>query len=324
VKGASLLGDVSVTDGIGQIKVDVAEAGTINAGAATVTVRGLSFVDENFASTGTVRSVSMGQWLNSDDVPESFSAAAVQRLSSKGSFEPGLQVTGVLDTVKVGGTIAGSWNVNRAATPLTVGSTGFSWSATFGSLPGMSVRKTFQGSLTAPSLHFFKAGAIFLGSLTLTAAGTTDLPLLNTGSIVNSAILTSGSIGKVISRDLAGSVLYAGLTAEVFPASAPDFASPATIASVVLRGTGTGATTLGFDGAFIAATNLGTLSLGTTKTNNNGLIYGIAARSIGRLTVRDTTRPQTISLEAVHDASTLAAQLAAGKLQLGDLTLRVI
>lgn len=323
-KGVTLVGDVSVTGGIHKLDVDSADTGSINAGSSPITIQGISFVDENFTSTGPVHSVTMGQWVDSDASPETFSAAAVGRLASRGSFQPGMQITGALGATKIGGTADGTWNVGRASSPITVGAgIGADFNGTFGTLAGLTVKGAFDGFLTAPSMRFFSAKSMKSATLNLTAASTMDLGAITvSGSIAYTSILTAGDIGKLTAGQLSNCRVFAGISSPSLPMTSSDFSATASIGSVVLHSTS--GSLVSFDSARIAASKLGVLSLGTTRTGNGGMQFGVAAQNIGLLTVQDRTHPQTIKLRSVQDAATLAAQLSAQKAQLGDLTLQIV
>ena len=323
-KGVTLVGDVSVTGGIHKLDVDSADTGSINAGSSPITIQGISFVDENFTSTGPVHSVTMGQWVDSDASPETFSAAAVGRLTSRGSFQPGMQITGSLGPTKVGGSIGGTWNAGRSA-QISVGSVAEGWNGEFTGLTGLKVAGVFTGTLTAPTLSFLKVGSMHVADINLTAPNTTDLHVLTAGTMMYAHILATGNIGKITAARLLDSEVFAGVgplqPGQGLPLTASDFTAPAAISSITLNWHGKG---VSFDSDVVAATNIGSLDLGTTRSANGGLPYGIAARGLGSVTVVDTSHPQTIRLRAVHDPATLAAQLAAQKLELGDLVFRVI
>jgi hypothetical protein len=138
-------------------------------------------------------------------------------------------------------------------------------------------------------------------------------------------ILAAGNIGKITAARLLDSEVFAGVgplqPGQGLPLTASDFTSPAAISSITLSWHGNG---VSFDTDVVAATNIGSLILGTTRSADGGLPYGVAARDLGRVTVRDTSHPQTIQLRSVHDPATLATQLAAQKVQLGDLVFRII
>jgi hypothetical protein len=329
VKGAALLGDVTISGGLGKVNADLAQAGTINAGPAAVTIQGQSYVDENFSSTGPVRDVKISQWLNSDNVSEMFSATSIARVSTRGSFDAGLQLSGsdhglTLGSMKVPGTIGGQWMITGSSAPLNVGGTASDWNATIGNLPSVTVRGTFAGSLTVPSLRFLKVGGdMSFSSLTLTATGTNDLPLLKTAVLDRSLINAAGSIGKIEANALQYSGIFAGVSTipagDVLPASVSDLSSSATIASIVLHPK---PVQTGLLGTNIAAANLGVLLLASTRTDNNHTMFGVAASTIKELIAIDKSRPQTIRLLNVQNSAQLAAQLAAEKITFGNLIIR--
>ena len=325
VSGATLLGDVNVPGGINVLKIDSADSGSIDAGSSAVTVEGKSFVDENFTSTGAVRTLTVGQWADSDSNPETFSAASIGRVSSRGNFMPGLQLSGSLGSLRAGGSISGTWNVPHVSAPLLVGGTTSSWDATFQNLPGMKDSGIFSGNLTAPSLGFLKVGSVDFGTVNLTAPNATDLPLFTGGTMLSVHVLAAGNVGRIMASQILDSKIFAGVgtlpDGQFLPESPSDFANPASIGSITLKRRGKG---VNFDSVEVAATNVGTLTLGTVKSANAGFTYGVAAESIGHLSASDISRPQTITLNAVQDAATLAAQLAAEKIQVGDLVFRIV
>jgi hypothetical protein len=319
-KGVTLVGDVSVTGGLHKLDVDSADTGSIDAGSSPITVQGLSFVDESFTTTGPVRSVTMGQWVDSDASPETFSAASIGRLTVRGSFQPAMQITDALGATKIGGTIGGTWDVGRAPGPISVGgSIGADFNGTFGAMAGLTVRGAFNGTLTAPSLQFLNVGSMREATVNLTAVSTNDLRKLNAGPIAYSSILSAGNIGNVVASQLLNCRFLAGATS--LPVTASDFSSAASIASIALHPKSTAL--LSFD-SVVAATSIGSLLLGTTRTNNGGVPYGVAARSIQRFAVFDQTQHRTIILKNVHDPAALGAQIAAQKVALGDLILRIV
>jgi hypothetical protein len=324
IKGATLVGDVSVPMGLHKLDIDSAQSGSIDAGSSPTTIRGLSFFDENFSSTGLVRTLTIGQWADSDSAPEIFSAAAVGRIRSGGNFTPGLQLTGTLGPASIRGGIGGTWNVGQAST-LIVDSVAPDWNATFGSLSTLDVKGVLQGTITTSKLNTLRVSSIYFATINLTAPNATDLGRMTGGKLMYFHILAAGSIGRIMASELLDSTVFAGIgplaSGQGLPLTESDFVTAESIGSIRLTGRGK---SVGFATSVIAATDIGSLMLGTTRTDDGGLRFGVAAREIGILSVRDTTHPQTIVLRSVRDPATLAAQLAQQKLHLGDLVFRII
>lgn len=324
------LGDVTIAKAVPQLQIDVAQAGMISVGSTAIAIKGKQFVDENFSSSARILSLKMLQWVDSDNVPETFSATTIGRLSIPGSFAPGLQLSGggkgpTLGPTRVGGTIGGQWNIHGGTASLKVGSTASSWNATFDSLPALTVVGQLSGSMTVPSLKSVKAGSVFIATLNFSTAGKTDLPLLKAGTVDVLTIDSAGSIGTISAKAIANSTIFAGgvsvPSGDVLPASPSDFASNAVIGAIVLHPSGK---LTGLAGSLIAAERLGSLSLGTIQTNNMGFKFGVAGSSIGKLVGIIKGNRQPINLKNVHDPATLVAQIAAQKLQLGDMIIRIV
>lgn len=335
VRAAALDGDVTITGSVGQFTTDLALAGVISIGTGTrpMVLQGGTLQDESFVSGTPVRSMLVSQWLNSDDVPETFAAPYVQRLTSFGNFTPGLLLSGAgapghtLDHALIRGSVANTWNVKGASGPLRIGGAGLDFHATFGSIPSIVDTGLFDGTITATSLQkFIVSGPMVDAGLTFTATGTTDLGQLKAGGgIFGVTITAAGSIGDIIAPTLSGSDFSAGLATlpagQTLPASAADFASPASIHSITLRPR---AKMIGFVGSNLAASSIGKLSLGTIQSSNSGKAFGIATTSLGSLFARDVSRPQTFRFTGVHDPNALAAQMTAEKLNPGDFVIRLL
>lgn len=289
--------------------------------------------DENFTSTAPIQHVRLSQWVNSDDVPETFSAPYVKSLTSFGSFTPGLQLNGdgarglTLNHVFVLGVVSGTWNIAGAVAPLRIGGSTSDWSATFGNLSKLTVTGNFQGSLTTATLPRLDVRKSMIDTiLRLTASGTTDLARLSVGGVIAAALISAaGNIGQITAQSVSHSYFYAGLApltpGVTLPIDASGFESPASIASVILHPRGK---IPGFASTAVAANSIGKLSFGTIQTSNGGSPFGIATTSLGSLTARDISQIQTFSFADVHDAATLAAQIAARKLNLGDFVFRLV
>jgi hypothetical protein len=342
LRGAELVGDMTVAGALPRIQMDLARSGNISVGAPdrpsqTMTLLVGVFTDVNMTSAMPVRLMQGVQWVSSDSVTESFSAPYVHRALVGGSFIPGLQLSGAgapggltLGTMRVGGFIGGQWKIPGRTAPLRVGGTASDWNATFDDLPSLTTFGSFSGALSVPRLPLLDVrGGMNHATLQFTAAATgsdNSLGRLKVkGAIANIFLASAGSIGSISALSIANSVIFAGvspsLTSGDLPTSAADFVASASIRSIALHPHGKNV--VGFRNSNVAASSLGTLSLGTTRVANNSP-YGFAAGSIGRLAVRDLTNKKSLNFSNLRDPAALAAEIAARGIDLRDLVIRLL
>ena len=337
VKRANVEGDVTAGGTVRRIEMDGASNGTITVGAGARPMQLFvgGFSDENLTSGTPISLIRAFQWAGSDNVDETLSTPFISRLIAFGSFVPGLQLSGApaghmtLGPNSVGGFIGGKWNVAGRSAPLRVGGTNTSWDATFDSLPNMVVN-TLQGVLTVPSIRsILVRGNVLSAFLNFTgpfASGALDLGQLTVrGGVFNSAIQSAGNIGSISAKDMRTTLVTAGVGplsgTDPLPASPSDFASPAQIRSISLHPSGRNV--VGFLNSDVAASNIGSLTMGTTRVAN-GQPFGVAAHSIGRLTGRDLSHKQNLVFVNLTDAAALAQQVAARNLNLQDFVIRIL
>jgi hypothetical protein len=335
IRTVNLVGDLTVPGGISNLIVDTAQNGTIDLGQSTASLRFTegTFVDENFMSAAPIVKLRATQWLSSDSVPRTFTAAYIQSFFSAGTFDVGVQLSGVgagqrtIGSIRVNGFIGGVWNIVGASAPLIVGGTGSDLNATFAFLPYISVSSNFGGSLTVPTLSKLRIGGSMVGAvLRLTSPNVNDLgQLVVRGVIQTSAIVSAGNLGPISAEALQQSVIYAGVgqlqQGQALPASVADLADTASIRSISLHPR---RNVLAFFASDIAATTIGNLSLGTTRVANNSVQFGVAATSIGHILLRDLTNRRTINLFNITDPAALANQIAAQRLTLQDFVITVL
>jgi hypothetical protein len=335
IKKVFLDGDLNVAGAVSTMTIDAARNGTMTLGQSNGPI-GLTFgtiSDESLSTPAPFSQVRGGAWFSSDSVPETFKAAYLGRVFTTSHFDVGVQLTGdgaparLINSLFVRGEIGGTWDVPGASAPLLIGGSTFDWNANFGSLPSINDRGTFAGSLTVPSINAIRVrGTMADTVLNLTGTGATDLGSLQVlGTIMNSTINAAGNIGRIRAEGLQDSIVFAGVGTlpfgQTLPASATDLSATATIQSITLvprRNVG------GFVGSDVASANIGSLALATTKIANGGIPFGIAATSIGHLAMRDLTTRHAITINNVHDAATLAAQIAALGFSLQDLNIRFL
>ena len=331
-----LVGDVTAAKDVPQVTIEAAQNGTVAIGAGSKPVAAFftSVADENFASAASVRGLTVGNWVNTDNVDETFSAPSIKRLLALGNFMPGLQLSGAgvrgtaLGPNFIAGSIGGPWHVTGGSNPLRIGSAAPSFNGTFDRLPALRVTGAFGGVLNVPSIKSVVIGGLMSGGgLNLTAGGSTmDLGQLKVrGGIVSCVIQANGNIGSISAETLDHTLIAAGISTlpqgETFPQSAGDFASSQSIGAVMLHPRGR---IVGFATSDLWAMHLGTLSFGTIRTANGGVPFGLAASRIGSLVARDVSKNQTFNLINLHDPAGLAAQIQAKGLSLGDFTIKLL
>lgn len=336
VKRLFLDGDINLAGGVGTLNIDAARSGTMTFGQSigSINLTVGTITNENLSTPAPFGLIHGGNWFSSDSVPESFKAASIGRIVATGNFDVGIQLTGTgakgqsIGGVNVLGAIGGTWTIPGPSAPLVVGGTAFDWDATFnGALPSINDRGNFGGSMTIASIPSIRVrGTMQNAVLNFTGAGVTDLGAMRvTGMIKNSTINAAGDLGPIAAEALQDSIVYAGVNtsglSQALPAAASDLSAAASIRSITLVPR---ANVVGFLGSDIAAASVGTLSLSTTQIANGGVAFGIAAESIGHLLVRDLTTRHFIAINNVHDAATLAAQIAALGFGLQDLNLRIL
>ena len=327
INKAILDGDVNVTGALPAINVDFAEGGTFTIGSGAVSIVGQTFIDENFSSSSPVSSIKLLQWTSSDNVPETFTGAFVKSLTVRGNFTPGLQLSGVgangrtLGSVKIPGTVGGTWNITGASAPLTVGQTQAGFNATFGGLPSFTSKADLVGHLTAPTIKSINVRSYIGGAtITLTAPGTTDVQSIKARALSYATIVAAGNIGSITAKLMQYTSVLAGI-APIAPATLPasaDFVASATIKSIQAIG---GVTSNAFISNWIAASTLGSMNFNKLATDNSGFPFGVAANGIGEL--QFLTGKKKIVLKGVHDAATLASQLGAQNAKLGDMVIDI-
>lgn len=330
-----LVGDVTLQGGVSSINVAAAQSSTFSFGQSTgpINLTVGTFNDVSMSTAAPFNLIRGGNWVSTDSVPESFQAAYINRIYMTGNFDVGVQLTGTgatgrdIGKITVGGAIGGRWNVPGASAPLLIGGTTSDWDASFASLPSITDVGSMGGSLTVPSLKYLRVHGSMIGALIdFTGTSGTDLGGMHVYNLIrNSAIESSANLGPILAESLEASIVYAGVgpltQGQALPAAASDLSSTATIQSITLRPRGK---VIGFLASDIAAANIGNLAFTTTEVSNSGVAFGVAAESIGTLTARDLTNRRQLVFTNVHDATVLANQIAAQKLNLEDFNIVVL
>ena len=334
---AQAMGDVTVVNGVRKIYCDYARGGTWvlgpNSGGHKLSITNTFATDINFVSQAPISKLTTGSWSNSDNVSELFSAPYIGRLVSHGNFTAGLQLTGkgapgkkAVGYFHTPGAIGGDWKVPSGIRALSVGAVSRDFNGVFTQpLQSIHVKGDFLGQLNAPSLGSLSVGgAMGSANLVLTAPGR-DLGTVHVRKgITGSSINAAGSIGSISATFMANTIVYAGIgtlaTGATLPTSTAELAAPASIGSITLRPV----SGLGFSNSSIAASKLGRLNLGATQTTNGGTTFGVAATSIERFSVRDTSTKRSIVFGPVSSPAQLSAYLTNNNVNLTDLTITLL
>lgn len=319
-----IVGDLTAPGGVRHVQIDYAFEGNMTLGALSggqlSDVRNLSWADENFSNGSPISLIRSFGWGNSDNVSETLTAPYINRLISRGSMTPGLQLSGLgaphnvaLRNFRVRGTIGGAWSAAATANihSLNVRGIESDFNATFASpLRSINDSGSLGGSITAPSIGSIHVrGSMNEASLDLTAAGQ-DLGSLSVGgSIVNSLIFAAGNVGSISARTLDTSDVLAGIgnlpNGETIPnaltdVSASSFVASATIGSISLHPS---AKQLGLSNAIVAASHIGNVSAGSLRSNNGGSTFGLAAHSVGQFSAFDFTSKHKLAYSQLANPS---------------------
>ena len=182
-------------------------------------------------------------------------------------------------------------------------------------------------TLNAPSLgSLYVGGSLHDSSLTLTAAYAAGVLDLGTANVVramsNVVISSAGNIGSITSLAMSNDSIDAGVgtlaAGPTFPGLA-DFVAPASIRAVRLLEP---LLSKSFSNSFIAADQINSLFLGSIQTTNNGSPFGIASHNIVRLS-GSVPPARLFALRNLNSQATVAAQVSAMRLSLGDFQIQI-
>lgn len=334
--GVTVNGNVTTAGWVHQVNLGGASNGTISIGPSHIN-GGLSInvgtaTDESLVSSIRIANLSAGQWTGTSG-NNSITAPQVLSMHVRGSFDPDLNVTGIpgaqvaLQTCTAGAVTAGTWSIGGHVHILQVGSIASGWT---GNVAGMvdtfNVLHDATVDLTAPAVGKLAVhGSLSDSTISLTqplsSIGYDLNSLFVGGAMVNSTVVSGGSIGTVSAGRMNGSGLYAGLVSPALPATTSDFGNTAEIRSVTLHRSLAGAS---FTGSNIAAYQLGTVSLGTVATSNGGTPFGIAGHSIQSITLVDATTNHVVHMNNVPTTPAFAALLASKGVAQNDLVVEIV
>jgi cyclophilin family peptidyl-prolyl cis-trans isomerase len=327
---AQLTGALSV-GGLGELVLASTNAAllTIGQGVPLTTLLINAATDTSVAATSalTIRSK---QWLNSDGLDDTITAASINQLTVAGEFADGLVLTGPagLQKTTIGGNITGgAWTIDGPVTTLIAKSAAATWSLTStDAITSLTFRGDLAGSISATTIGTLTvAGAMHDNSITSSAAIANGWQIGKVtvhGAITNSSIIANGSIGFVRSASLSGSQIYSGVTStdtisKILPSLLANFAQPSAITAVEVSGT--------FSNSLIAAPLVKTLHVGAIQTNNNDSTEGVAAQTINSLTGALSSGGRLLLGRAqLKTATTLSSFLTNHRITLADFAIDIL
>jgi cyclophilin family peptidyl-prolyl cis-trans isomerase len=262
---------------------------TIGSGISGTTLFIPTATDTSVVAAAGIDTIRSKQWLNTDGLDDTITAASINALTIAGEFADNLVLSGTgvgLQTAKVGGALTGgAWAITGAVTTLSAKSAAATWSLTsMDAVTSAEFHGNLGGSISATTIGTITvAGDMLSSSITSTApapGGYQINKITVRGSISSSTIIANGNMGFIRAGSMTGSQIYAGIdstttTSNLLPAAETNFPQTSSIKSIQVAHT--------FSNSLIAATALPSLHLGTIQTNNNGSADGVAAESIDSL-----------------------------------------
>lgn len=161
-----------------------------------------------------------------------------------------------------------------------------------GAIDTLMSRGNLSADLTAQRIGTLKAAIDLTGSdinLTLAPGSTKALSTLSVGrTIANTVVRSAGNIGTVKAKSMNGSSIFAGIDPVIttLPDDAPDFTAVASLGSLTLSGF-KGTTLPAYVNSNIAASVLGSVSLGRVMADNAGTPFGVAGQTFKTVTYLD-------------------------------------
>jgi fibronectin type 3 domain-containing protein len=184
------------------------------------------------------------------------------------------------------------------------------------SIGTITIKDSAQLDISTSTIRSLRVnGTLHDSTFTLTGGGAHDLPVLFAGSINNTAIISSGSLGTISAASLVNSRIYAGAGSQAAFPPVSSFPTNASIAAIVLRKI-RGA--VSFTNSSIAASRITRLSLGNIQFSNGGLGFGAQATTIGVLSGADSSTGQAFTFARLTSGATVTADFASKKISPQD------
>ena len=299
----------------------------VGGAAGNVAMRIGTAVDSSLGSVA-IQSLTSRSWTIDDGGAYAVTAGAIVNLNVSGLFADGLSLSNsggyALLRATVGGA-AGAWQVSGAIFKATVAKPTSAWSLSTGSLlRTLTVRGDLQSAITASAIDTLTVtGAMTNATVETNGSfnqlGTQINRLAVGGAMTGSVVFAAGSINRFSARSMSASRVYAGVNTSVaqasgLPAATTDLTAEATIKSFTLTA---GRAT--FANSELAAYDLPRVRLGTVTAANAGTAFGVAAHTLGVLSLNlDPGGPLTLTGAPVANAATLATYLSRRKITLSD------
>ena len=274
-KTTELLGDITITGSLGSLTLNDINDSTISIGLssnpkAAVAIKFDRVSDLTINSQMPIKSILATDWTAGD-----INAPSVGSITTKGDKKrviPGdlhvnVLTSGIINTVKIAGTLSGSWDCNIVK------------------------------SITAADINE--------ADLLLSHAPDIKVPALGKLTVKNwiasSRIFSGGNIGTISAGGIVDSICFAGSTAaqDIEGDGGPDgvldlpdpntdinYSEPATIKSIAVKGIKGWGPYFTINSNFAAA-NILSISLAYPQNDNGGVPFGVAADYIKKLTIKD-------------------------------------
>ena len=343
-----LTGALSVSGTLSQLQLLSISGATITIGSAGTPLTFVAghVVNTSLTSAEPIKTLKVIDWTNSGTV-DSITAPSINSVAATGNFQANLTITGgtpySLNSVRIGGQVAAdTWSITGASNSIVVGSIAAGWVGNFTGINGFSIRAGgFAGTLTAGTVGSLSITGSDTGSITAASIraakivgqlNDATLKLTNgvsgktqslgrltvTGESISSAIDSAGSIGAITTAGIDSTLIDAGVASGFgLPANSSNFTAAASIGSFTV--TGRGST---FADTSIAASAIGSLSLGEIITASSTIPFGIGAGTIKSLSaVLDTGGKLKLSGLLLESENSVATYVAANNLTLNSFVI---
>lgn len=331
--GADGVGGINTIGGIKAITLNSANNALIQMGApidpsVALSVKLVNATDTAIESLTVVKSIAATNWTRTTGESH-VNAPRLAKLSLKGNLDADLQLTGdpaVLATLGAlsvkGSLLGGTWNITGDTGNIAAFSILPGWDATVsGDIKGIKTKADAAGNIAARLIKSLSVGGNLTASdihLTLESdplnPKLTALGKLAVKGIADGLDLRArGSLGAMSFGATLNSTVFAGITDNTtgLPTTAQQIQSVASIASIKINGVA--GAPFGFDNTFLAAANIGVVTIAFPNYDNDGTPFGLAAQTLTSLTYRDA-----------NGVIKLATPAEYGNITEGDLAARIL
>ncbi len=300
-------GDVTIGGSPATLTLDSIEDGAIMLGAPApgavkpVAITIASVTDSSLVSGTPIKSLKLGQWLDTDATDDTITADSLAALTTTGDFQADLTLNGgaaalTLGSAKIGGALTQSaWDISGATGAITLTGSAGGWQGAFGAVKSLTAKANLAVAMTAYSLGTLSVTgnlqdsilnftmAPVAGNLRLAALGTMTVK----GSAVDTVLRSDGNVGSITVGTAEGSTFFAGVSDLVAmrPSDLADFTSDATIGKFTVKGILGQA--VAFSDSILAARRLGTVAIVSADPAFDPA-KGLSAQTLAKFTYKDT------------------------------------